>query len=176
MTELLTLTLEETVDELRRLVQHLDMMARQSSEDEIEQDDLREAIEQLVALNSVKATFKVAYETYEATIADAMSDEYMVKLPGNIEVTRMEGAPRKQWDHKALGKKVAEQLVNQSIDFETGEILKTTEEVVVGLLQYAAPSYWRIKELKKIGIDAGKYSKFGDPKISVSISRKGQKG
>ena len=168
MTDL-QLTLEETISELSRLVEHLDVMTRFAAEDEIE--NLESAVELLVALNSVKSRLGVSYSSYEQTIATGMEDDYMLHLPGNIEVTRREGAPRKKWDHQKLGKAVVERLVDQSIDFDTGEILKSTEEIAMGLLQYAAPSYWRVKELKKIGLDAGKYSELGDPKVTVSIKR-----
>lgn len=174
MNELPTLTMKETVEELRRLVQHLDTMTRFAAEDEIE--DLEEAIEILVALNGIKSSFATTYSNYEEVIADGMDDEYMVKLPGDIEVTRREGAPRKQWDHKRLTKDVTKRLMDKSVDYETGEILMTTEEIINAVFQYAATSYWRVKELKKIGLNADKYSKLGDPKVSVAISRKGGKG
>ena len=98
------------------------------------------------------------------------------RVEGDIEVTRREGAPRKQWDHQRLTKDVTKRLMDKSIDYDTGEILMNTEEIIKAMFQYGHVDYWRVKELKKIGLNADKYSKLGDPKVSVAISRKGGKG
>jgi hypothetical protein len=170
MNDLPILTMQETIDELRRLTEHLELLTRQAAEDDVE--NLEASIELLVALNSVKSNLNSAYASYEQTVAAGMEETYQLTLPGNIVVTRRQGGSRKKWDSKRLGKEVAHRIVDQSIDMDTGEILYSTEEMIAQLLQYAAPSYWRVTELKKIGIDANNYSTVEDGKISVVIERK----
>lgn len=171
MTDHLQLTLPETIEELRRLVNHLDVMTRQAAEDEIE--NVQEAVELLVALNSVKASLNTAYAGYEETIAKEMESTYQLNLPGGIEVTRREGRDRKKWDHQRLAKTIAERLVDESVDWETGEVLMDTQDIVTALLKYGHVDYWRVKELKKIGLNPDKYCEVEDGKISVAIKRTG---
>jgi hypothetical protein len=41
------------------------------------------------------------------------------------------------------------------------------------LLDYLQPSYWRVGELSKIGLNADNYCETGEPKVSL-IVRKGK--
>lgn len=166
------MNLRETAEALGSLLRHLDRLVLYASEDEI--DNLEEAAQLLLALSNAKASLRDAYSEYETLLAKAMEDTYQIDLPGGVTAERMEGAPRKSWEHKRLAKEVATRIVESSMDFDTGEVLMTREEMVEELLRYAAPSYWRVKQLKQLGIDADNYCQLGDPKVSVVIKQ--QKG
>jgi hypothetical protein len=56
---------------------------------------------------------------------------------------------------------------------DTGEVMLTQEELIVKLLDYMQPSYWRVGELNKLGINADNYCETGEPKVSL-IVRKGE--
>ena len=169
-----TLNIRETIEEIGSLSRHLERLIIYASEDEIE--DVVEAIEQLRAIQGIKATLRDSYADYEQIVAHSMEGVYQVKMPDGQIAERMEAAPRKKWDHKAIGAEVARRIVDQSIDLETGEITLSRTEIAERMLQFAAPSYWRIKELKKLAIDADKYCEAGDPKISVVVRKpKGKK-
>lgn len=169
--ELPKLTLDETIVETRRLLNHLETMVIHKTEDPTE--NLTDEVETLVALNSLKSQFRNVYTIYEQLIAQDLEEEYQVTLPGNVVVTRTTGARRKSWDHKGLGKVVADKIVQAAVDYDTGEVLLTPEEQIVRILTYAAPSYWRVKELKKIGVDPNKFSTTEPGKPGVKIERKG---
>ncbi len=164
-----TLSMGESLEALSSLLRHIKTLALQSAEDEVE--DLRKALEQLSALNNAKATLREAHAAYESTLAKEMDGIFQVDLPGGLVAERREGAPRKSWQHQSLGKEVAKRIVQSSIDMDTGEMYLSTEEMVAELLRYAAPSYWRVKQLKTLGIDPDKYCETGDPKISVVIKK-----
>ncbi len=164
------MNLEETIESIGSMLRHLDRLILFASEDEIE--DLKKEALQLLMLSNAKASLRDSYAEYEAIIADAMGDTYEIKLPGGATAERREGAPRKAWDHKRLAKAVAERIVQSSMDFETGEILMTREEMVAEMIRYAAPSYWRVKQLKTLGLDADMYCELGDPKVSVVIKQR----
>jgi hypothetical protein len=68
---------------------------------------------------------------------------------------------------------VARRLVFESIDMETGEIMVSPEQLILKVLDFVQPSYWRIKELSKIGINADKFCEVGEHKTNI-IVRKGK--
>ena len=170
-----TMNMRETIEEIGSLSRHLERLILLSSEDEIE--DVMDAIEQLRAITGIKATLRNAYTDYEQIVAHAMEGgEYEITMPDGYIAERMETAPRRKWQHKELGAEVARRIVDHAIDMETGEITLSREEIAMRMLQFAAPSYWRIKELKKLAIDADKYCDSGDPKITVVVRQaKGKK-
>jgi hypothetical protein len=73
------------------------------------------------------------------------------------------GAPRKKWDHKMLAHLVAKKITDKAIDMDTGEVLKTPQQMIQELLIYAAPSYWRVAALKELGIDPDDFCEVGEP-------------
>lgn len=152
---------------MRKLERALDLAA----EDPIEDLDL--AAEVMVELNLAKASLKESYERYEVEMATAMEArrEELMEVDGGFTLERTQGSNRKKWDHRRLGKVVAERIIDASVDMDTGEILMTQEEQIMALLQYAAPSYWRVTQLKKLGISPNKYCEVEDGKISVVIRK-----
>jgi len=52
---------------------------------------------------------------------------------------------------------------------ETGEVLKTPKEMVEQMIEFCGISYWRVKELSKIGINADNYCEVGEPKTNIII-------
>lgn len=165
-----TMNMQETVEALGSMLRHLDRLVWYASEDEIEK--LEDAAQILLSMANAKNSLRDTYGAYEAILANSMGDIYQINLPGGATAERMEGAPRKAWDHKRLAKAVSERIVQSSMDFETGEILMTREEMVEAMLRYAAPSYWRVKQLKALGLDANDYCELGDPKVSVVIKQR----
>lgn len=170
-----SLNMRETIEEIGSLARHLERLIIFASEDEVE--NVIEAIEELRAINGIKATIRDLYADYEQIVAHSMEEvTYGIELPDGYVAERMEASPRKKWQHKELGAEVARRIVDQAIDMETGEITLSRTEIAERMLQFAAPSYWRIKELKKLAIEADKYCDFGDPKISVVVRQpKGKK-
>jgi hypothetical protein len=73
------------------------------------------------------------------------------------------GNPRKKWDHRQLASLVAKRIHDRSIDMDTGEILKTPQQQIEELLEYASPSYWRVTALRELGIDPDEYCEVQDP-------------
>jgi hypothetical protein len=61
--------------------------------------------------------------------------------------------------------------MDMSVDMDTGEILSTPEEMITKVLDFLQPSYWRIKELQKIGIDADNYCEVKEAKASIIVRK-----
>jgi hypothetical protein len=100
-------------------------------------------------------------------IAD-MGESQEMKLQGRTFEKKV-GAPRKSWDHKTLADVVSTRISDMSIDMETGEVLKTPKEMVEQMIEFCGISYWRVKELSKIGINADNYCEVGEPKTNIII-------
>ena len=79
------------------------------------------------------------------------------------------GSTRKAWDHKSLARLVAERMTSMSIDLDTGEILKSPTEMIAESFEFAGVSYWRVKELQKIGVNADSFCEVLDGKPNIII-------
>jgi hypothetical protein len=87
------------------------------------------------------------------------------------KVEKRAGNDRKKWRHEELAQNIASRLSDMSVDMSTGEITMTPQEMVVKLLDYCAPSYWRVKELAKIGISADKFCEVEEKEASIIVRK-----
>lgn len=126
----------------------------------------------LIQLNLAKAELSVLYDHFAAMVGDAMGAEKEVLLEGGAKIEKRMSNNRTGWQHKDLAHAVAKKIINLSIDMDTGEIIHSTEEMLTQVFDYVQPSYWRVKELEKIGINPDHYCEVGETKTSV-IVRKG---
>lgn len=131
-----------------------------------------EAADALVQLHSLKSAIADVYATFSVKVIELLRnaevDELQVK--GTLVEVR-NGADRKSWEHERLVSEVARRLLESSIDMDTGERTMSTEEVITKILDFVQPSYWRVKELAKIGISADQYCEVGEPKTNIIIRK-----
>lgn len=133
--------------------------------------DLVQACEYLAEMNFLKRDVGFVYDTFSHAMIGIMGDEENVSLTNGAQIEKKSAYDRKGWDHKSLGNAVADKIVQLSVDMQTGEVLKTTREMIADVLTYCAPSYWRIKELNKIGINADNYCEVGELKTSIIVRK-----
>ena len=147
--------------------------------EEIQSLPLDEALAQLVALNDVKKELASIYDSYAAKMTHRMQSENstIITLRSGEEIKCMTGAPRKKWDNENLMSAVYDRIHQSSVDMDTEEVGLSDKEMVIKLLDYLSPSYWRVKALNDIGINADMYCETGEPKTNVAIygSKKGDK-
>lgn len=131
-----------------------------------------EAADKLVQLHSLKSAIADVYSTFAVKVIEVLQraqvDELQVK--GSLIEVR-NGADRKSWEHERLVSEVSRRLLESSIDMDTGERTLSTEEVIVKILDFVQPSYWRVKELAKIGISADQYCEVGESKTNIIIRK-----
>ena len=126
----------------------------------------------LVQLNLAKAELSTIYDHFAAMVGDSMGNEEEVLLRGGAKIEKKFSYPRSGWQHKDLAGSVAKKIIDLSVDLETGEVVSTPQDMLVQMLDYVQPSYWRVKELQKIGINPDNYCEVGETKTSI-IVRKG---
>lgn len=133
--------------------------------------DINEACSLLAEANFVKQDFSFIYDTFSSGMVGVLATTDFVTLADGVEIEKKSGYDRKKWNHKDLGSAVVDKLVKMSIDMDTGEVTKSPRDVAMEILNYCAPSYWRVKELDKIGINADNYCEVGDMKTNIIVRR-----
>ena len=158
----------DLVNELRKLLGQVssDIVDAVTAEDA----DIVNSCEIYAALNALKKDIAMVNEHAETLIVERMN-ESIVSLPNGLMAERKVGGDRKSWDHKGLAKEVASRVYESSIDMDTGEVLLSPTDMMQKMLDYAAPSYWRVGELNKIGISADGFCEKSEGKVSLVISK-----
>lgn len=127
----------------------------------------------LLQLNLAKSDLGVVYDTLSTKLSSMIKDKEVLSLENGAQIEKKSSYDRKGWQHKELANAVVDKIVRMSVDMDTGEITKSPSEIALDLMKYCAPSYWRIKELSTIGINADNYCEVGQLKTSI-IVRKGE--
>lgn len=157
----------EEIANLRRAIMQLDLAIEQDAQGL----DAREACKLLVDLHEAKTELGVVYSTMEKAVADAMGRDEEVVLDDGSRIEKKFDPGRKGWKHKDLASVVSEKLSMLAIDMDTGEVVMSPQEVAERVLDYVQPSYWRIKKLAELGINADNYCELGEPKTSIAVRR-----
>lgn len=135
-----------------------------------ESDDPDDLAELLIVLSEAKSEISEMLEVTKMRLVDLMGNEDLYNFEG-VTFEKKYSTPRKTWDHKALTDVVSSRIVDMSVDMDTGEIIKTPQEMLAELVKYTGISYWKVKELEKIGINANNYCETGDSKANIIIRK-----
>lgn len=103
-----------------------------------------------------------AHKQQEARENGEKLQEIVVPHVGTVEVKR--GNERKSWDHEGLGKAVLESLLS-----DTGGEVPTPWQVRDAIMAAAGIGYWRVNELRRLGINVDDYCTKERGKRSVVI-------
>jgi hypothetical protein len=136
------------------------------------QPEAEDACGVLYEMNMIKRDMSSVYDSLSAAVGQLISDGKNVQLKNGGIIEKKSSYERRAWQHKDLASVVAQKLVRMSVDMDTGEIIKSPEEIAMQVLDYVQPSYWRVKELSSIGINVDNYCETGVLKTSI-IVRKG---
>ncbi len=156
------------IQELQLLITALDV---ELSEFMDSSPSVSEACAVLIDVNLLKRDLSLVYDFFATSVGHVMGDTESVLIEGGGEVEKKSSYDRKGWQHKEIGSAVADKIVKMSVDMDTGEVMKTPREIAIEMLSYCAPSYWRIKELSKIGINPDNYCEVGELKTSIIVRK-----
>lgn len=134
------------------------------------EEDQESLAELVMILSEAKSEISDMLEMTKTRLADEMGDSSLYNFEG-VTFEKKYSVPRKTWDHKGLTNVVATRIVDMSVDMDTGEVLKTPQEMLAELVKYTGISYWKVKELEKIGINANNYCETGDSKANIIIRK-----
>jgi hypothetical protein len=136
-----------------------------------ESKDIETVCSALVEAHLLKASMSVAYDSLCHIVDGVMGSVPEFITTDGSKVEKRAGNDRKKWRHEELAQNIASRLTDMSVDMSTGEITMTPQEMVVKLLDYCAPSYWRVKELAKIGISADKFCEVEEKEASIIVRK-----
>lgn len=163
------LTVPDWVDQFRAAILQLDSDISEFMESEPTNE---EAAFALLSLNVAKGETAMLYDYLAGFVGKVMGQDVEIALPGGGSVEKKWSSSRTGWQHKDLAAAVAQRIIDLNVDMDTGEVLATQEQMIAQLLEFVQPSYWRIKELQRISINADHFCEVGDTKTSI-IVRKG---
>jgi hypothetical protein len=122
----------------------------------------------ITEMHTIKKIVADAWDHVSGMLADVMGDDPEIEINGAI-VEKRTGAPRKSWKHDEIADEVARRIIGSAVDMDTGEVMKSPEDMMKEMLSYGAVSYWRVKNLSKIGVVADEYCEVGEPKTSIVV-------
>ena len=146
------------------------MAVEESALQNLETDDEQLWYDTLVLLHSIKGDIASMFTQYSNLFADKLETDEATASNGQ-KIEKKSAFDRKGWKHENLASEVLRRLNDLSVDMDTGEVVMTANEVAMKLLDYVQPSYWRIKELSKLGINADQYCEVGELKTSIIVRK-----
>ena len=155
----------ENVKTLRLLLAQLDERVKDID------GDAQEVASLVLELNIAKMELATVYDQVSGQLGKLMIDDPLIDLRNAAQVERKVGSSRKGWNHKDLAGVVMDRIQQSSIDMDTGEVVKSPKEMAMQMLDYLAPSYWRVGKLNEIGLNADLYCEPSEPKTSVIVRR-----
>jgi len=159
------------IADLRRQIADLDDALAEYLSDEVNVED---AANLMLELNLLKTDLSYVYSSVEARMGVLMRNNEFIKLRDGAEIERKMSSSRTKWRHKDIANDVVRRIVQSSIDMDTGEVVMSSEDVAMRMLDFVQPSYWRASKLNEIGINPDNYCE-SEAKTSV-IVRKGNIG
>ena len=100
-----------------------------------------------------------------------MEGNQILGLRDSATVERKMSSSRSGWQHKDLARDVIDRIEQSSVDMDTGEVVLSPTEMALKMLDYVQPSYWRVGELNKIGLNPDNYCAASESKISIIVRR-----
>jgi hypothetical protein len=136
----------------------------------LDENDEQLWFDTLVLLHSIKSDIGNIFTQYSNLIANKLETDEATASNGQ-KIEKKSAFDRKGWKHEDLASEVLRRLNDLSVDMDTGEVVMSANEVAMKLLDYVQPSYWRIKELSKLGINADQYCEVGELKTSIIVRK-----
>lgn len=136
-----------------------------------EQITLENWCEMIVELSNFKTQLSIIYNSLTHHVMKEMTDTEMVILPSGDTIEKKWDKNRKAWKHKDLAEAVSEKIESLAIDMDTGERVLSTKEMIIALLDYVQPSYWRVTALSNIGVNADEFCQVGESEATISLRK-----
>lgn len=152
--------------DFRRALMQLEESALQN----LQTDDEQLWYDTLVLLHTIKGDVASMFSQYSNLFANKLQTDEVTASNGQ-KIEKKSAFDRKGWRHEDLASEVLRRLNDLSVDMDTGEVTMSADEVAMKLLDYVQPSYWRIKELSKLGINADQYCEVGELKTSIIVRK-----
>jgi hypothetical protein len=156
------------IREMQEAVHRLDSLVLKARTGD-EAPSLEDLTQLIAVVHRTRDELKQTFDTACQMLDPLMGNDAEVRSPEGILIEKKWSKPRKSWRHQELAEVVAHRIRDLAVDPDTGEVLMSQEEQIATLIKYAAPSYWRVKELKAIGVDADGFCEVGESTPSIIV-------
>lgn len=158
----------ENIRALRSHIDEIDALLKEPVEVDRPVDTLATM---LLELNLAKRDLAFVYDTLSNELGQAMEGNQILGLRDSATVERKMSSSRSGWEHKNLARDVIDRIEQSAVDMDTGEVVLSPADMVLKMLNYLQPSYWRVGELNKIGLNPDNYCAASESKISIIVRR-----
>jgi len=168
-------TTTTTKSELKDLIAKLsgDFMAADKLFKELceSEEELTSVADVVVGVHGLKAEMSILYDSICHNMMKKMDNVPEVSSSDGSLIEKKGGSDRKKWDHEGLAKNVASRINDMAVDLDTGEIVMTPQDMMIKMFDFAAISYWRVKELGKIGVSADNFCEVSEAKTNIIVRK-----
>lgn len=163
--------IEDIVSELEALDAAMLNLDTKISKAALSNPEYKDVAQAMFRVYMAKANMAIIYDSVASILDNAMADVPEVNLENGTKIEKKVASDRRAWKHADLANEIARRLIMTNIDIDTGETQKSTEELITELLRFLQPSYWRVKELSTIGVNADNYCEVLEPKTSIIVRK-----
>lgn len=128
--------------------------------------------ELLVALANQTDVLKSCAGALETLLARQMDRDQLLVVPGGVFESKW-SSPRKRWNHAQLKTVVAEKVLERAVDPDTGAVLAPPSQLIREAFEVVGISYWKVGELKGLGVNADHYCEKEPGKPTIIMRRSG---
>ena len=155
------------VDAIRKQILELDELVTRT----LPSTQVSDICETLVQIHRLKDELSLVYATASHIASESLGEQSELLLSDGSRIEKKMSSDRKAWRHKEIASVVARRLSSLAVDMDTGERVMSIEEVAERVLDYVQPSYWRVKQLSELGINADDYCDVGETKTSIIVRK-----
>jgi len=166
------MTVDKTVDLVKEFRQTLIILDEAIGNLNALTPNAEDLADLLVELNLYKRDVGIVYDSLAQVITTAMSNAGIMSARDGAEIELKFGMNRTGWKHRDLAADVAQKIYQSCVDMDTGEVIASPMDMMQQMMNYLQPSYWKVGELSKLGLNVDNYCKAEEAKPSL-IVRKG---
>ena len=165
-------SLKQLSDQLDLIEQAIDNAQTIYESSSIDDSDNTESLELAVRMHSLKDRYEELRSVVNTDVINKVKWTNEPVQIGDRTVEIKGGKPRKSWDHVSLKSAVSSRVRDMAIDFDTGEVLLSEEEMISRVLDTVGISYWKVGALGDLGINVDNYCETGESKVSLIVRKK----
>ena len=167
------MTYLERVDEITALLEELVEISAEIRTPEVRDTMMEEDVAHMLVLIDVcSKRIKATKENLDAALNVILPQDTPVEISDlDVSIEKRISAPKKNWDHEGLLSVAIEAILERERDPLDGTINTPYPVLMAEIFRYAAVSYWRVKPLKELGVNANDFCELGDRKVSFQITR-----
>lgn len=126
----------------------------------------------LARTKAIKSSITLMETEASKALSTIVSDGGIVEAD-NVQLERRDAKSKKTWKHDQLKSIVTEKVIARHTDPEDGTITTPISVLIQEAFSYAGIGYWKLGQLKEIGINGNSYCTTGEAKPKFNVVSQG---